>query len=135
MGESPRIKILANRLTAKTLFLRRGVSPIFKLACSRRSDSRARDKNSRREKNEGRLEGERGRPPSLPPPPIFRVYNLTSLPTYRRALLSERLEKAIFKPKNKGKNYRSKPKETSCLQAWHQWEKPDFPVLETNSNN
>ena len=32
------------------------------LACSRRSDSRAREKNSRRKKkDEGRLEGERGR--------------------------------------------------------------------------
>ena len=29
MGESLRIKILANRLTTKTLFLRTGVSPIF----------------------------------------------------------------------------------------------------------
>ena len=54
MGESLRIKILANRLTTKTLFLRTGVSPIFKLACFRRSDSRARKKNSRREKNENK---------------------------------------------------------------------------------
>ena len=54
MGEPLRIKILANRLTTKTLFLRTGVSPIFKLACSRRSDSRAREKNSRREKNENK---------------------------------------------------------------------------------
>ena len=54
MGESLRIKILANRLTTKTLFLRTGVSPIFKLACSRRSDRRAREKNSRREKNENK---------------------------------------------------------------------------------
>ena len=54
MGESLRIKILANRLTTKTLFLRTGVSPIFKLACSRRSDSRAREKNLRREKNENK---------------------------------------------------------------------------------
>ena len=36
-----------------------------KLACSRRSDSRAQDKNSRRKKNEGKLEGERGRELSL----------------------------------------------------------------------
>ena len=41
------------------------------VACSRRSDSRAREKNSRLE-----------------------VYNLTRSPTYRRALLSERLEQA-----------------------------------------
>ena len=54
MGESLRIKILANRLTTKTLFLRRGVSPMFQLARSRRSDSRAREKNSRREKNENK---------------------------------------------------------------------------------
>ena len=46
------------------------------LACSTRSDSRAREKNSRRrKKNEGRV-------------------HLNSLPTYRRALLSERLEQA-----------------------------------------
>ena len=32
-----------------------------KHACSRRSDSREREKNSRRKKNEGRLEGERRR--------------------------------------------------------------------------
>ena len=51
----------------------------YKLACSRRLDSRAREK-----KNEGRLEGERGRelprsrPPPVPfPPPVFPVYNLT----------------------------------------------------------
>ena len=31
------------------------------IACSRRSDSRAREKSSRRKKNKGRLEGERGR--------------------------------------------------------------------------
>ena len=45
------------------------------ITCSRRSDSRAREKNSR--KKEGRLDGERGRelslslllPPPLPPPP------------------------------------------------------------------
>ena len=36
-----------------------------KLACSRRSDSRAQDKNSRRKKNEGILEGEKGRELSL----------------------------------------------------------------------
>ena len=60
------------------------------LACSRRSDSRAQDKNSRRKKkNEGRLEGERGSPS-----PRFRGLQLNSLPTYRRALPSERLEPA-----------------------------------------
>ena len=61
------------------------------LACSRRSDSRAPDKNSRRKKkkNEGRLEGERGSPS-----PRFRGLQLNSLPTYRRALPSERLEPA-----------------------------------------
>ena len=40
-------------------------------ACSRRSDRRAREKNSRRKKNKGRLE----------PPPVFPVYNLTRSPT------------------------------------------------------
>ena len=50
------------------------------LACSRRSDSRVREKNSRRKKNEGRLEGERGREPHPPPPPILPVYNLTHSP-------------------------------------------------------
>ena len=64
------------------------------VACSRRSDSRAREKNSRRKKNEGRLEGER--PPSSPlPPASFSDVQLNSLPTYRRALLSERLEQSI----------------------------------------
>ena len=33
-------------------------------------------------------------PPLVPPPPVFPVYNLTRSPTYRRALLSERLEQA-----------------------------------------
>ena len=32
---------------------------------------------------------------SPPPLPVFPVYNLTRSPTYRRALLSERLEQAI----------------------------------------
>ena len=52
------------------------------VACSRRSDSRAREKNSQgkpKKKDEGRLEGERGResvlslslPPSPPRPPPF----------------------------------------------------------------
>ena len=54
------------------------------LACSRFSDSKAREKNSRK-KNEGRLEGERGRELiiSLSPPlypPVFLVYNLTRSP-------------------------------------------------------
>ena len=64
------------------------------VACSRRSDRRAREKNSRRKKNEGRLEGERP-PSSLPPPLRFPGVQLNSLPTYRRALLSERLEQSI----------------------------------------
>ena len=94
MGESFRIIILANRLTTKTLFLRRGVNPIFKLACSRRSDSRAREKNSRREKKPGKTRGGKGE--SSPRPPRFPGVQLKSLPTYRRALLSERLEQAIL---------------------------------------
>ena len=43
-------------------------------ACSRRSDRRAREKNSRRKKNKGRLD-------YLPPLPVFPVYNLTRSPT------------------------------------------------------
>ena len=46
------------------------------IACSRRSDSRAREKNSRRKKEK-------------------KQQQLNSLPTYRRALLSERLEQAM----------------------------------------
>ena len=78
--------------------------PIFKcilfdnLKTSSRSDSRAREKNSQK-KNEGRLEGERGRELSMLSPPRFPLprfpgVQLNSLPTYRRALLSERLEQA-----------------------------------------
>ena len=44
------------------------------IACSRRTDSTAGEKNS--------------------PPPRFPVVQLDSLPTYRRALLSECLEQA-----------------------------------------
>ena len=72
MGESLRIKILANRLTTKTLFLRTGVSPIFKLACSRRSDSRAREKNSRREKNENKEQLETVRAQECSLGPVYR---------------------------------------------------------------
>ena len=65
------------------------------LACSRRSASRAREKNSRRKKKKGRLEGERGKwPPCSPPPPRSPGVQFNSLPTDRRALLSERLEQA-----------------------------------------
>ena len=55
------------------------------VACSRRSDSRAREKNSRRKKKRGETRGF--------PPPRFPGVQLNSLPTYRRAL-SERLEQA-----------------------------------------
>ena len=48
----------------------RGFSIAVVLACSRRSDSRAREKNSGR-KNEGRLEGESCSPPT-PHPPVSR---------------------------------------------------------------
>ena len=48
------------------------------IACSRRSDSRPREKNSQGKKNEGRLEGERGRrcTTSLAPhlPPRFTIW-------------------------------------------------------------
>ena len=60
------------------------------LACFRRSDSRARQKNSRRKKNEGT-------PAVLspPPPPRFPGVQFKSFPTDRRALLSdERLKHA-----------------------------------------
>ena len=49
-------------------------------------------------KNEGGLEGERERElslsPPLVPPPRFAGVQLNSLPTDRRALLSEHLEQA-----------------------------------------
>ena len=46
------------------------------VACSRRSDSREREKNSRRKKNRGKTRGgkeekTRSRPPPPPPPPPF----------------------------------------------------------------
>ena len=55
------------------------------LACSRRSDSRAREKNSRRKKM---------RVPLCSPLSRFPDVQFNSLPTDRRALLSERLEQA-----------------------------------------
>ena len=61
-----------------------------RLACSRRSDIRARGKNSRRKKNEGRLDCRS----HSSPPPRFPSVQLNSHPTYRRALLSEHLEQA-----------------------------------------
>ena len=57
------------------------------LACSRRSDSGARQLNSRRKKNEGT-------PPVLSPPYRLPGAQFNSFPTDRRALLSERLEQA-----------------------------------------
>lgn len=75
MGESLRIKILANRLTTKTLFLRTGVSPIFKLACCRRSDSRARSSDGRKRvkshawKTRGKTREDWGESNFLPFPP------------------------------------------------------------------
>ena len=50
-----------------------------------------------KKKNEGRLEGEFGDNGVLslsPPTPRFPGVQLNSLPTYHRALLSERLEQA-----------------------------------------
>ena len=77
------------------------------VACSRRSDSRAREKNSRgkpKKKRRGETRGGKGeRKRSLafaspvPPPPAtprFPGVQLNSLPTYRHALLSEPLEQA-----------------------------------------
>ena len=57
------------------------------LACSRRSDSGARQLNSRRKKMRA--------PPLFSPPP-YRLpgAQFNSFPTDRRALLSERLEQA-----------------------------------------
>ena len=74
----------------------RGHSRQARIACSRRSDSRAREKNSRRKNNERRLEGERGRELALAPlpPPGFLGVQPNSLPNYPRALVSERLEQA-----------------------------------------
>ena len=55
----------------------------YVLAWSRRSDSRARKKNSRRKK-------------TFPPPPSFSRCTTYSLPTYHRTLLSGRLEQARY---------------------------------------
>ena len=52
------------------------------LACFRCSDSRARQKNSRRKKNEGT-------PPVLSPTPRFPGVQFNSFPTDRHALLSD----------------------------------------------
>ena len=62
-----------------------------RLACSRRSDIRARGKI-----HEEKKRGETGLSLSfpLPPPPRFPSVQLNSHPTYRRALLSEHLEQA-----------------------------------------
>ena len=65
------------------------------LACSRRLDSRAREKNSRRKKTRKRLEGERGNyRPTPQSSPLFPGVQFNSLPTDRRVLLSERMEQA-----------------------------------------
>ena len=60
-----------------------------------RSDSRTREKFTKKKKNKGRLEvlASPFQPP-IPSPPRFSGAQLNSLPTYRRALLSERLEQA-----------------------------------------
>ena len=51
------------------------------------------EKKERGETRRGK--GEKTSPALVtPPPPVFPVYNLTRSPTYRRALLSERLEQA-----------------------------------------
>ena len=51
------------------------------LACSRHSDSRAREKNSQRKQKQGETRGGRRErthsPPPSPPPPVFPVYYLT----------------------------------------------------------
>ena len=63
-----------------------------RLACSKRSDSWARGKNSRRKKKRGQTRLSLSPPPV--PSPRFPGVQLNTLPTYRRALLSERLEQA-----------------------------------------
>ena len=95
--------MLAPTFSAGELPLRRIESPdresTVGLACSRRSDSRAREKNSRRERKRGetrRGKGERTIAPPSSPPPCFPGVQLNSLPTYCRALLSERLEQATM---------------------------------------
>ena len=77
--------------------IRYTVEPRLTVACSRCSDTRAREKNSRRKIKKGeRLEGERGRERSLalvpPRPHRFPGVQFNSLPTDRHALLFERLE-------------------------------------------
>ena len=63
----------------------------FGLACSRRSDSRAREKNS------GRKNKEKGKGKKNVPPPFPRLPGVQfSLPTDRRALLFERPEQGDF---------------------------------------
>ena len=67
------------------------------LACSRRSDRRAQENNSRRKKKRGQTRGGKGSLDHTPPalyPAVFPVYNFNSLPTNRRALPSERLAPA-----------------------------------------
>ena len=81
-------------------FERPRLKTLTEIACSRRSDSKAGEKNSRRnKKTRGRLEGERERelsPPFVPsPPPRFPSVQFNSLPTDHRALLSERPEQAV----------------------------------------
>ena len=67
-------RVLAPTLSAGELLLRKIEGPdrgsTIGLACSRRSDCRAGEKIHEQKKNEGRLEGERGKelsPPFLPP--------------------------------------------------------------------
>ena len=79
-------RVLAPTLSAGELPLRKIESPdrgsTIGLDCSRGSDCRAREKNSRREKKRGetrRRKGERTLAP-LPHPPGIPVYNLTRSP-------------------------------------------------------
>ena len=85
-------------LTKVRVDLKRSRPVVGFLACPRRSDSRAREKNSRRKKKRGQTRGEKGEVLSLSPPlspPRFPGVQFNSLPTDRRALLSdESLEQA-----------------------------------------
>ena len=68
------------------------------VACSRRSDSRAQEKNSRRNKKRGETRG------GKPPLPRFPGVQLNSLPTYRLCLLSERRNRLSEQATNKHVN-------------------------------
>ena len=95
-------RVLAPTLSAGELPLRKIEGPdrgsTIGLDCSRRSDCRAREKNSRTERRRGETRRGKGERTLAPPssPPCFPGVQLNSLPTYCHALLSERLEQATI---------------------------------------